>query len=103
MQPNDKDFIKSQFDKLYIGFFLILAGAFLMHVLHHSTDSANVNQAWGLMTFFLGLLSGLITGRHIGTDNAENTKSLIIKESTPPPDPDAMKAAVAVENIKEAK
>jgi uncharacterized membrane protein HdeD (DUF308 family) len=81
MQPNDKDFLKSQFDKIYVGVFIVLAGIFLIHVMHHSTDSSNVNQAWGLVTFFLGLLSGLITGRHIGTDNAENTKSLLIKES----------------------
>jgi uncharacterized membrane protein HdeD (DUF308 family) len=86
VNPNDKDFLKSQFDKIYIGIFLVLAGCFLIHVMHHSTDTANVNQAWGLMTFFMGLLSGLITGRHIGKDDAEGTKSLRIVETDPPPD-----------------
>lgn len=87
MNPNDKDFFKSQFDKLFIGVFLILAGCFLIHVMHHASDSQNVNQAWGLMTFFMGLLSGLITGRHIGRDDAENTKTLSIKETPADPIP----------------
>ena len=91
MNPNDKDFLKSQFDKIYIGVFLVMAGCFLLHVMHHASDSANVNQAWGLMTFFMGLLSGLITGRHIGRDEAENTKILSIKEIDPKPPEEAGK------------
>lgn len=94
MNPTDKDFLKSQFDKIYIGVFLVLAACFVLHVMHHATDSSNVNQAWGLLTFFMGLLSGLITGRHIGKDDAEGTKSLEIKETNPPP-------KAAAETIKE--
>jgi hypothetical protein len=92
INPNDKDFLKSQFDKIYVGVFLVLSGWFLLHVMHHQSDSSNVNQAWGLMTFFMGLLSGLITGRHIGRDEPENTKSIVIKETpaiAEPPQPAA--------------
>lgn len=85
MQPNDKDFFKSQFDKILITVLMIMAACFLLHVMHHANDSANVNQAWGLMTFFMGLLSGLITGRHIGKDDAEGTRKLTIDETNPPP------------------
>lgn len=80
VNQTDKDFLKSQFDKLFIGVFLVLAGCFLLHVIHHASDSSNVNQAWGLMTFFMGLLSGLITGRHIGKDEAEQSNNQTKKE-----------------------
>lgn len=85
MHPNDKDFLKSQFDKILISLFLILAGFFLLHVMHHSTDDSQVNQSWGVVTFFLGLMSGLITGKQIGKGEAEGTKKLEVTETTIPP------------------
>jgi len=75
MTDQHKNFWYGQFDKILVSALLLVGLAFLLHVMHHSGDSANVNQSWGLVTFFLGLLSGLITGRQIG--KAEE----IIKES----------------------
>ena len=74
MSEPHKSFWYSQFDKLLISVMLLIALAFLLHVMHHSGDSANVNQAWGVVTFFLGLLSGLITGRQLTKHEMDETK-----------------------------
>ena len=59
------EFFRSEFDKLLVGFFVCVSLCFLIHIIHHQTDAANINQAWGVLTYFLGLLSGLITGRYV--------------------------------------
>ena len=66
MNEPHKSFWYSQFDKVLVSVLLLVGLAFLLHVMHDSHDASNVNQAWGVVTFFLGLLSGLITGRQIG-------------------------------------
>lgn len=76
------DFIRQQFDKLVVCAFLVLAAFLLLHLIHHSQDQANTNQAWGVVQFFLGLLGGLVTGRAIPKqDLAQVTKSATVTES----------------------
>lgn len=76
MSDQHKNFWYDQFDKILISVLLLIGLAFLLHIMHHSSDSANVNQAWGVVTFFLGLLSGLITGRQLGkAEQSEIDKS----------------------------
>lgn len=74
MSEPHKSFWYSQFDKLLISVMLLIGMGFLLHVMHHSEDAANVNQAWGVVTFFLGLLSGLITGRQLTKHEMDETK-----------------------------
>lgn len=87
MTPEDKDFFKTQFDKIYAGCLYLVALAFLFHTMHHSSDSSQVNQAWGMVTFFLGLISGLITGKIYADSKQAGTKIFTTKveETVPPP------------------
>lgn len=85
MNANDKDFFKSQFDKIFVGVLLVLAVCFLLHVMHDTGDVSNVSQAWGIVAALMGILGVLITGKQIGRGESENTKSLNITETIPPP------------------
>ena len=70
------NFLREQFDKLLVSLFLVFAVIFLMHLIHHtgSGDDANINQAWGMVQFFLGLFGGLVTGRAISKAEADSKK-----------------------------
>lgn len=70
------NFLREQFDKLLVSLFLVFAVIFLMHLIHHtgSGDDANINQAWGMVQFFLGLFGGLVTGRAIAKAEADGKK-----------------------------
>lgn len=82
------DFIRQQFDKLLVAGFLLLSAAFLIHLIHHGGDQANVNQGWGIIQYFLGLFGGLVTGRAIGKSEALSsvTTSTTVASTEPPPD-----------------
>lgn len=67
-----KAFIRLQFDKLLVSALLMFAFFLLTHNLkYYLGQDSVINQTWGVVTFFLGMLSGLITGssgNHRATD-----------------------------------
>lgn len=63
ISPETRDHLWLQFDKIFVGVLLLFAFWLLTHNLKFYKDNDSViNQTWGVVTFFLGLLSGLITG-----------------------------------------
>ena len=57
------EFAKGQFDKLLLAFLLVLAGAFLLHLMHHGADKDSIAQGWGVISTIVGSLITIITGR----------------------------------------
>lgn len=71
-----KAFIRLQFDKLLVSALLMFAFFLLTHNLkYYLGQDSVINQTWGVVTFFLGMLSGLITGSS-GNHRASDKQTL---------------------------
>jgi len=83
-----KAFIRSQFDKLLVSALLMFAFFLLTHNLkYYLGQDSVINQTWGVVTFFLGMLSGLITGsasNHRSTDKPKGTNEETNPTVVPP-------------------
>jgi len=66
------EFLKGQFDKLLLSSLIVLAGFFVLHLIHHGTDRELVNQGMTLLASLLGSLITLITGRLFQRRNGGN-------------------------------
>lgn len=65
-----KDFLKSQFDKLLLSFFLVLFTAVVLFLFKHGADTKVLDWAANAFSSFMGALLGLITGVAIGRATA---------------------------------
>jgi hypothetical protein len=96
MKDATKDHLWGQFDKLLISALLMFAFFLLTHNLkYYIGNDSVINQTWGVVTFFLGLLSGLITGgaKQGRAGDGGNTSSVTTSTTIKTPEaPDAPKA-----------
>lgn len=66
------EFARLQFDKLLLALLLVLAGLFVLHLIHHNADRDSIAQGWALVSTLLGSLITIITGRLFQQRKADN-------------------------------